>query len=103
MLPWRLMPCGCTPTHLSLQYVICMFMALHMSKKFKRAGRVGMVLDEVTLPYIQLAPLKNLLPAGGTEGLLAGAERGEPPPPPPLQCYPKWAFGIQYFLGEMQD
>ena len=73
--------------------------ASHVEKFQCWAGRVGMVLDEVTLPYIQLAPVnikKTLFPIGDTKGVLTGAES---PPPPATAVTPNGHLAYGIFEG----
>ena len=79
-----------------------MFMTRHMGLNLDN-GQVGLVLDEVTLPYIQLAPVNVKKPSflQGALRVLSGRERGGAPPPPPPQLLPQ--MGIRhsvFFRGD---
>ena len=67
------------------------------------ALRVGLILEEVTLPYIQLAAVTVKKPSFlqgplRTYSQVKGGGGGAPPPPPHL--LPSMGIGIQYFFEE---
>ena len=77
--------------------------ALHMEQFQSWAGRVGMVLDEVTLPYIQLA-LVNIRKPSFLQGALRAYFRvrrggGEVPPTPAAAVAPSGHLALRIFQG----
>ena len=76
--------------------------ASHMEQFQSWAGRVGMVLDEATLPYIQLA-LVNIRKPSFLQGALRAYSRvrrgGSEVPPPPPQLLPQMGIWHSVFFG----
>ena len=80
--------------------------ASHMEQFQSWAGRVGMVLDEATLPYIQLAPV-NIRKPSFLQGALRAYSRvrrgGSEVPPPPPQLLPQMGIWHSVFFGAGGD
>ena len=81
----------------------------HVAKFTAWAGRVSLILDEVTLPYIQLAPVTMKKPSFLQGALRAysqvrgGGGGGEGPPPSAAPTPANGSVALNVFLGETPD